>query len=134
MATIATRTIAFLKAQSTVVAYVKTAIFETHPTERVDPYIVIRRVSSENADVLNGSAGDAPLFYGLEIECTSEKEWQANAVADAVRTAIHLYRGTFDDSTAKGCFVDSDSLDFQAYQEGSDEGKYTRRLETRIAL
>lgn len=135
MATIATRTIAFLKNQSTVTGYVRNNIFETRPPQgKGEPFIVVRRITTENADCLNDSAGQGPLQYGLQIDCTATKESDANAVGDAVRGCLHLYRGTFDDSTAKGCFVDSESLDFQRFNDASDEGYFTRTLETRIFL
>ena len=134
MATAATRLRNFLLSQATL-SNVGSRIYETKPAQNQGwPFIVLRRVSTENADVLNGSVGDAPLFYGFSIECVSDKEVTANAVGDAVRTALHLYRGTFDDTTAKGCFVDSESLDINRFDDGSDDGAFARTLETRIFL
>ena len=135
MATVATNAIAFLKTKDTVTAYVNQNIFETKaPQAKADPYIILRRTSRENADVLDGSVGAAPLNDGMQIDCVSTQEWVANAVADAVRTVLHLYRGAFGEATAKGCFVDSESLDFQPFGEGSDEGRFTRTLDTRLFL
>jgi len=135
VATIATRLRNFLRAQATVNTYTGDRIFETKPPQtKVDPYIVLRRVSTENADVFNGNVGDPPLFYGIAVECVSRQEWAANAVADAVRAALHLYRSTFDDTTAKGIFVDSESLTFERFNDASDDGMFTHTLDTRIAL
>ena len=135
MATVATRLIAFLKAQSTVTSYVQGRIAETEqPQGKPVPYIVLTRIGSENADCLSDSAGGGPLSYSVEVGCVAEKEADANAVGDAVRAVLHCYRGAFDDTTAKGCFVDSETLDFTPYSDGSNEGKFTRRLETRIFL
>jgi hypothetical protein len=135
MATVATRLTKFLAAQTTVTQYVQGRIYETRPPQgKADNYITIRRVSTENADVLNGSVGDGPLNYGIVLECVSTQEWIANAIGDAVRSALHLYRGAFDDATAKGCFVDSESLDLDRFGDGSDGGEFTRMLDTRIFL
>lgn len=135
MATVATRLRNFLLAQSTVKALVQSRISETQsPQGSGEPYIVLRRESSENADVLDGAVGDGPLNYGMAIECVSQQESQANAVADAVRGVLHLYRGAFDDTTAKGCFVDTESLEAQQLVEGGDRFRFTRTLNTRIFL
>lgn len=135
MATIATRLRNFLKTKTTVTDYVQDRIAETRlPQNKAEPYIILRRSGTENADVLNGSVGAAPLWHGVSIECVSRNERTANAVGDAVRTCLHLYRGTFDDATAKGCFVETESLDFESDGNSSDDGKFTRTLETRIFL
>lgn len=133
MASIGTRTIAFLLNQGAVTALAKRAIYETRP-QSGDTYVVVRTTGIENADVLNGSVGDEPLFYSVAIDCVSSIEATANDLRNAIRTALHLYRGAFADGTAKGCFVDAESLDEERYGDGSNHGPFTRTLDVRIAL
>lgn len=135
MADVATRLRNFLLAQATVAAPTGGRICETHVAQHLpDPYIRFRQTTSENADVLNGSAGDSPLFEAIEIECVAKKEEQTRTLTAAVRTVLHLYRGTFDDTSAKGCFVDTANVDRERLADGSDTGYFIGTLETRIFL
>lgn len=135
MSDVATRLRKFLLSKTAITAYVDGRVYETKPAQQLgDPFIAFENVTSENADVLDGSTGDAPLSWSLTIKATGRDETKVKALQAAIRTELHLYRGTFDDATAKGCFVDSQSVDLQRFSDGSDAGMFIGTSDTRIFL
>ena len=135
MADVATRLRNFLLTKTAITDLVGRRICETKPAQHLaSPYICFDNVSSENADVLNASVGDEPLNWGLSIQAVGTDEARVKTLTAALRTALHAYRGTFDDTTAKGIFVDSQSVNLDRFTDGSDLGYFIGSSETRIFL
>lgn len=135
MADVATRLRNFLLSKTAITNYVGKRIVETRPPQHIaDPYIRFASISSENADVLNGSVGDDPLSWSVQIEAVGRDETVVKALNANIRTALHLYRSTFDDTTAKGCFVDTQDVDLERFSDGSDSGYFIGISTTRIFL
>lgn len=134
MADVATRLRKFLLSQTAITALIDGRVFETKPPDvKIDPYIVFDQNGSENADTLGGS-NEAPLFHSVQIRACGRDLTKVRAINDALRTAMHQYRGAFDDTTAKGVFVDSQSVDLERFADGSDSGYFIGSSETRIFL
>lgn len=135
MADVATRLRNFLLSKTDITKHVQKRIYEVKPVQhKPDPYIYFAEESSENADVLNGSVGDTPLFHGIPVIAVARSLEVAKQLNAAVRAALHLYHSTFDDTTAKGCFVDRQSAEEQAMPDGSASGYFIGTSDTRIFL
>lgn len=137
MATVATRLRNFLLGKDSITKTAKAGqrIFDEQPPQgQPRPYVFFEQSGTENADVLNGSVGDDPLWTGMTVNAVAETPDEARLLAAALKTEMHLYRGTFDDTTAKGIFVDSTSQNSERYDDGSDGAAFIMGLSTRIFL
>lgn len=95
----------FLLAQSAVTALLGSApaVYVVHvPPATARPYVVIHGISGEGHHHLRGaSAIGSPL---VQVECWAADGLAADAIADAVQSAVDGYRGRMDQLVVKGAF------------------------------
>ena len=112
MADTATRLRNFLKSNAAVKQRLGERIyFNRAPTFEGKPYLYYRRVTADNPDTLDATAGEDCYSELFEVEVVSNVEAEAEAIADLIikddnsGLAMSDYRGTFDDTTVRGIFV-----------------------------
>ena len=123
MSDTATRLRAHILADATIAAIIGTSCHQSHvPQEITLPYVWFGRTGTEDIRTLDASAGLAPFSEAFDVEAISDDLSESQTLALAIKSRLNNYRGTFDDSTVKGIFVEDHNDDYMPRGVMSDEG------------
>jgi len=114
--------------------------FQKVPGDKRAPYVWYRRSLTGESDTLDAAAGESPFEFTFDMAVVSEKDYEAEAIAELIRgsansgLALNNYRGTFGSMTAQGIFVTEQSVDYEALGIGEDSGLRIVSLSVRVML
>lgn len=81
------------------------------------------RVSSDNEELTMDRVGGLHEAF-VDMECVGTSESSAQAVADAVKSRLHGFKGSMGNVTAQGVFVRDKDDDYLPFANQSDEGAH----------
>ena len=96
------------------------------------PFVWFAQVGAEWQGTLGGSAGEAPFSRSFDLECVSDDLGEAADLAEAVRSRLSDYRGTFGASEVQGVFCEDHSEDYQPRAADPDYGEHAQPLRVMI--
>ena len=140
MATVDENFLAFLKADSTIARLVGARIHENQvPQNPTGDYIWFALAGEEDEYCLDDADGAAPFRFRYAVECvgysSSDKTYglrKSREMANAVKSRVKNYNGSFGDSTVQGLFVDEVSEDYEPRNDFSDLGFHTRSIAVEV--
>ena len=107
-------------------------MYQDHPLQGPPrPFIFFQRSSVRHERALDDAQGEAPFSHSFDVECVADRDSQAEALSDAVRT-LDGFTGTLGDTTIKRLFVDDQSDDYVPVGAGSDSGRFVKALRMEV--
>lgn len=129
MATMPQDLVTFLSATTAITGLVGTTatpgprIFYNHvPQQSVRPYVTFRTNSDDEELTMDGAGGLHEA--DIDLECAADTETASQTLADAVKSYLHGYKGTFGSHSAKGTFLTAKDDSYEPFSVQSDEGAH----------
>lgn len=88
-------------------------------TSPITPYIWFAKSDDTGEDALADAAGTAAYNNVFDLECWAQTPLEAVRLKNAVRSRLHLARGTFGTGTVQGVFVTGQGGDYQLKGTGA---------------
>ena len=104
--------------------------FNVVPQKSDSPTIWFSRGGHEQPLTLDGVGGVKQERF--DLECASTDPEQAIDLADKVTTLLHGKRGSFNNSTAQGVFVEDQDGNYLPKSNAADEGIHVEALNVMI--
>jgi hypothetical protein len=112
----------FLLADDTVKGIVGSRVAYNHLPQASDvPYVWFQQSGSIDDDGIGDAAG-APTRFQYDVECWSERPFQAKQLSSRVQAILNKYRGTFGDTTVQAIFAPSQNDQYVPKAVPADEG------------
>lgn len=125
--------IVFLKADATVSRLCGGRIYKNKVRQDAPrPHVWFARESSEQEDCLDDTNGAAPFRYFYDMEAVADTNAEADRLQEAVRARVHLFAGTFGDSTVKRCFAEVQDEQYEPHNVGGDTGLHVPSLRVQV--
>ena len=117
-----TRLRAHLLGNAAITAIIGTSCHQGHVPQAVTvPYVWFGRANTDPLRTLDSAAGQAPFVESFDVEAISDDLDEAQTLASALKARLECHRGTFDDSTVKGIFVEDHNDEYIPRGIASDE-------------
>lgn len=102
---------------------VSTRIYPTHAEQNAAlPYVLLKEIGNESVEHLEGTSGLSSTR--LQFDCTAATYSAAFALREAVRQALHAWRGTSSSVTVRSSVQGSRFSIYLEPRDGSDQGKH----------
>lgn len=102
---------------------VSTRIYPTHAEQNATmPYVVLKEIGNTAEENLAGTAGLSATR--IQFDCTAATYAQAYALREAVRQALHAWRGTSETVQFRASSQGSRFAIYLEPRDGSDQGKH----------
>lgn len=100
------------------------------PESSQRPHIWFRVTNDDEPLTMDGVGGIHEA--DVDMECAGNTEDSAQAVADALKTRLHGYKGTMGNISAKGAFLSNKDDDYAPFSNESDEGVHVIAYSLRL--
>jgi hypothetical protein len=111
----------FIIGTTAVTQYIGTRCHYNHlPESAIQPHVWFRVSSDTEERTMDGVGGLHEAQ--VDVECAGLSESSAQNVADAIKTRLDGYKGTFGTATAQAAFLRDKDDDYLPFSNQSDEG------------
>lgn len=120
--TVAEALTSYLQGVTAVTTLVGRKIFQAPAHElELPPYVVFMRSGRQGERDIEGNASVEQTYFDVESRGLTQQT--AEAVGDAIRTALHGTRGTWGSLRVQGAFVDDQDDDYLPIPPGKSEAE-----------
>lgn len=107
-------------------------MYQDHPLQGPPrPFIFYRRGAVAHERALDDAQGEMPFWHYFDMELVADRESEAEALVDAVRT-LDGFQGTMGDASINRMFVADQNDDYEPVYAGGDSGRFVKTLRVEV--